>query len=280
MLHDVEVLLHRDLGSPEPSLSVLVVIELLLVNILSVTEHFEVVVKLFFVESVDCLHVLHDALKNLHFLLKLDFLLLLVVGIVGSQLLELFGVLLVLESSLLHLLDLKVSLLLEETFVVILVSLQNPSSLVVEGRLDSQKVLLVVLSGGLEVVTHQLDKLVNVVVLLLESLVVLLVFVSELILELRDEVFLLRNNLAAGFLLDLDVLGQLLAVFLLLELLPGPVNFDILLVRSNDLSVDLIVALFLFLFFTDASHGLSEVGFGSYLGDNIMGLLSTLFQQP
>jgi hypothetical protein len=40
--------------------------------------------KLFLIETIHCLHILHALLENLHFFLKLDFLLCLIIGIFRS----------------------------------------------------------------------------------------------------------------------------------------------------------------------------------------------------
>lgn len=54
----------------------------------ALAKHLSVEIKLFFVKTINSLHVLHALLENLHFLLELDFLVGLIVGVVGPDLLK------------------------------------------------------------------------------------------------------------------------------------------------------------------------------------------------
>jgi hypothetical protein len=71
----------------------------LLVGLGLLSEHLHVKAKLFFVEAVDRDHVLHALFKNLHFLLEADLLLGLAVSVVGSDVLQLVGVVLFILGS-------------------------------------------------------------------------------------------------------------------------------------------------------------------------------------
>jgi len=64
------------------------------VNLLSLSEDSEVELKFLVIQFEDGLHVFHAFLKGLHFLLKLNFLISLVVSVFASELFEFLGVIL------------------------------------------------------------------------------------------------------------------------------------------------------------------------------------------
>ena len=74
-------------------------------------------------------------------------------------------------------------------------------------------------------------------------------------------------------------LGQLLAVFFFFKLLPGPVNLNVLLVTRDDFRVDLVVALFLHLFFLDATLVLNRISVRADLGDDLRRFAMDLLQE-
>ena len=74
-------------------------------------------------------------------------------------------------------------------------------------------------------------------------------------------------------------LGELLAVFFFLQLLPGPVDFHVLLVTRDDFCVDLVVALFLHLFFLYATLVLNRISVRADLGDDLRRFAMDLLQE-
>lgn len=68
----------------------------------------------------------------------------------------------------------------------------------------------------------------------------MVILVIELIHELFDQDCLLIDNLRASGFLSLNFLIELLAVFLLFEFLPVPIDFDILLMRRDNFILNLI----------------------------------------
>jgi len=83
----------------------------------------------------------------------------------------------------------------------------------------------------------------------------------------------------ASFFLDLDVLSEFFAVLFLLELLPGPIDLDVLLVRCDNFRLDLVSSFSFHLLLLDSSDVLVSLSMGSDLGDNLGGLPLVLFQE-
>ena len=74
-------------------------------------------------------------------------------------------------------------------------------------------------------------------------------------------------------------LGQLLAVFFLFELLPGPVDFDVLLVGGDHLGLDLVGSLLALLVLLNTPLVFSCVSVGPNFGDDLGCFSSNLLQE-
>ena len=72
----------------------------------------------------------------------------------------------------------------------------------------------------------------------------------------------------------LNILSQLLAILFLFKLLPVPVNLDVLLVRLDDLILDLVCSLLFSLLFTSATVFVQLLGVSFDL-DDLLGSLSS-----
>jgi hypothetical protein len=116
---------------------------------------------------------------------------------------------------------------------------------------------------------HTLDQLVDIFRLLPAGLDVLVVLLLQLLHEGKDQFLFLGDDLLASLLLDLDVLVELLAVLLLLEFLPRPVDFDILLVRGDDFILNFLGTLSLQLLLADAALVLELIRMCANLGDDL-----------
>lgn len=113
----------------------------------------------------------------------------------------------------------------------------------------------------------------------LHLLDVVFVLLLDRFLELVLQFLFVRDNLLALNNLLLDVLVELLAIFLLFEFLPVPINFDIFLVGSNDLVLDLVGTLALLLFFLDAALVLNVISVSLDRCDRLVSLAADLFQE-
>ena len=102
---------------------------------------------------------------------------------------------------------------------------------------------------------------------LLHGLDVVLVLGFDGFLELLFELVLVLNNVLALDDLLLDILVQLLAVFLLFKLLPVPVDLNIFLVGGDDLVLDLIGSFAAGFLLLDAASVFSFVSVRFYLSD-------------
>jgi hypothetical protein len=216
LLLGVEVFLNLDLGVLESSLSLLKTFLHALVDLVSISKHFVVELKLLLVQLVDCLHVFHAALQNLHLLLKQDLLLGLVVSIVSPDALEFLVVLLFLHGSLGHLFLLKILLLLKQSINFFFVAFLYLFTLKVKLSLNVVKLSRVIFSHLKELLPHVVNQLINVIILFLKSLNVCLLLNIKLLHELFDQLILLSDDLPACIFLDFYVFSQLLTVFLLL----------------------------------------------------------------
>ena len=92
--------------------------------------------KLLIVQSVDGLHIFHALFKDLHFSLKLDLLLSLLVGILTHHILQLLGVESFFFLAPLQKLGLNILVILKELFDFFLVACENGGSFSVKVSLD------------------------------------------------------------------------------------------------------------------------------------------------
>lgn len=134
-------------------------------------------------------------------------------------------------------------LLVEELLDFVVVGDEDLVSLLHEGGLDLFELVGVLAAQFVEFGAHAHDEVFDVAGLALEGLGVVLFFVEDVLFELRDELQLGVDDLLAGVLLLLKLPEQLLAVFLLLEVVPGEVDLDVLLVARQHLRLDFIVPL-------------------------------------
>jgi len=148
-----------------------------------------------------------------------------------------------------------------------------------EGLLDLIKLLMVIDSHIQELLAHSFDQVIDVIVLLFQSFDVFFIFLLQLVNETADKITLLRDNLFASLLLNFDVFCKLLAVFFLFKLLPSPINFDILLMRSNDLCLDLVSSFLSLLFLLNTSGIFSCIGVRSDFSDNLGRFSSDLLKE-
>ena len=116
-------------------------------------------------------------------------------------------------------------------------------------------------------VVHQLHLLYVVLVLLLDRL-----------LELLLQLLRLQDNMLALQHLLLYVLVEFFAVFLLLQLLPVPVDLHVLLVRGDHFVLDLVRTFASRLLLLNASLVLNLVGLGLNRRDRLTSLAPDLFQ--
>ena len=162
--------------------------------------------KLLLVESVNGLHVLHAFLEDLHFLLELDLLLGLIIGILASQIFELLGVVLFVLCALLLEVFLELSVIFEQVLDLIFIGLEDVDALLLESSLDIVRLVRVVSAHLAELELHGGDQKIDVIVLLLERIHILIVFALELLKELPDKFLLLLNDESTSLFLELDFL--------------------------------------------------------------------------
>jgi hypothetical protein len=137
--------------------------------------------ELLLIQPVNCFHIFHALLEDLHFLLQFDFLLGLVISIFGSQVLKLLSIILFVFSSLTLEVLLHLSVLTKETFDLVLILFKDLASFIVECFLNVVELVDVVFSHVFELLPHGLNQLVHIIILPLEGLDVLLVFDLELL---------------------------------------------------------------------------------------------------
>ena len=116
---------------------------------------------------------------------------------------------------------------------------------------------------------HTLDQLVDIFRLLSAGLDILVVLLLQLLHEGKDQFLFLGDDLLASFLLDLNVLVELLAVLLLLKFLPRPVDLDVLLVRGDDFILNFLGTLSLQFLFADAALVLELIRVCAHLSDDL-----------
>lgn len=95
----------------------------IVVDLFSLLENLQVELKFLLIESVDTLHIFHALFKDLHFLLELDLLLSLIIGILGSKLFELLRVRLFIFRTLVLEMLFQFLVLLKEVLDLVLISL-------------------------------------------------------------------------------------------------------------------------------------------------------------
>lgn len=260
-------------------LLLLKLLDLLLVDLLSLTENVVIELQLTLIQAEHSLHVLHALLQDLHLFLEFDFLIGLIVGMSCLEVFELPVVLLLHFALVDGEFFLVFAARLEQLLDVVLVASQDVLSLLRKVLLDLIQLLTVVCTHVDELLAHRFDQVLDVVVLLLEGLHILIILASQLLHKALDQQLLLLDDLLASILLYLDVLGQLLAVLLLLELLPRPIDLDVLLVGRDDLGLNLVGSLFLGNFFLDTALVLVGEGVRADLGDDIARFFFHLFQE-
>jgi len=214
----------------------------------------------------------------LHLSLQLDLGLVLLVGVGAHDVLELFGVLFLVLLALVEVLLLKDTVLGEEVFDLLGVTLENLTSFVVEFAFDELELGGVVLTHLLVLEFHVLDELLDVVSHGLHGLDVVLVLVVETALEFINQDLLLRDDLRAGGFLGFNFLIELLAVFLLFKFLPVPIDFDILLMGGNDFVLDFVCSFLLGLILQSSAGSFSLIGLSFNRVDRALSLSKELLE--
>lgn len=167
----------------------------------------------------------------------------------------------------------------EEMVDFLVVLLQKCTALSIKLRLNLGEVVGVIGSHLVELVLHSQDEFVNVLVHLLHGDHVVLVLGVESLLEFTFKVvFVFYNFLTLNDLL-FNFWGKFLAVLFFFKLLPIPINFDILLVWSDNFILDLVRTLFLFLLLIDTAFIFVLVSDGLDLSDCHGGFAAELLQQ-
>ena len=179
------------------------------------TEHFEVENELLIIQSVDGLHVFHALFKDLHFSLKLDLLLGLLVGILAHNILQLLGVKSFLFLALLQEVGLDGLVLVEKAFYFFLVAAENGGSLTVKVSFNLLELLIVVFAHLAELVLHAGDECIDVFRHLLDGLDIVAILSIDLHFELLDQLLLIRDDLGACSLLCLNVLFKINKIVLI-----------------------------------------------------------------
>ena len=148
-----------------------------------------------------------------------------------------------------------------------------------ECAFDGCQRISVIGSCVLELPRHTLYQLVDVIILLAAGFYIFVIFLLEVHHELLNDVFLVLNDFKAGLLLHNDVSVKLFAIFLFFELLPRPVNLNVLLVRGNDLILNLFRTISLQLLLTDAPLVFETVGVRADFRDDLGRLALHLLEQ-
>jgi hypothetical protein len=172
---------------------------------LSLLKHLKIKFKLGLIQFVYSFHILHTFLKNLHFFLEFDLLFCLIIGILGSNFLKLFKIVVFTLAFLRLIVRLKFGVLPEKLGNFLTVSLDDFTSFPNKGSFNVFNLVVVVLTHVIELLSHGLNELIDVIILLLDSLDVLLIFVFELVDESLDKNVFLLDDLLACFLLNLDI---------------------------------------------------------------------------
>jgi len=119
------------------------------------------------------------------------------------------------------------------------IRLQQTSPLPLKLVLNTGKLRSIIRAHVDELELHSADQLIDVVVLAVDELHVGLVFGGDGVLELLDEFVFVFDDFLASCYLHFNILGQLFAVFFLLEFLPVPVDLNVLFVGDEHLVLQL-----------------------------------------
>lgn len=127
------------------------------VDSLALLKDLLVEIEFLFVKTVNSLHVFHTLLKNLHFLLKLDLLVGLVVGVLRSNLLKFLSLILLVVVTLLLVVLFSLLMGVEQKLDLVGIALEERLALVPELLLDSIKLGTVRVAHKNELNFHLLD---------------------------------------------------------------------------------------------------------------------------
>ena len=188
------------------SLPLFKVVKGLLIDLFSFLKDSIVELKFLLIQSINRFHVFHALLKNLHFFLKLDFLLGLIVGVLSFEFLKFIRIFLVVLRSSVHAFFFEPLVLSKELPDLLFVFLNDVISFSQEGLLDLIKLLMVIDSHIQELLAHSFDQVIDVIILLFQSFDVFFIFLLQLVNETADKITLLRDNLFTSLLLNFDVL--------------------------------------------------------------------------
>jgi hypothetical protein len=150
------------------------------------------------------------------------------------------------------------------------ISLNNFTSFSYESSFNIFDLIVIILTHIVELLSHSLDQLINIIIFLLDGLDILFILVLELVNECLDENIFLFNDLFTSFLLNFNVSSKLLTIFFFFKFLPSPINFDIFLVTCNDFCLNFVGSFLSHLFFLNSSLVLEIISVGSDLCDDII----------
>lgn len=124
------------------------------VDLFSLFENLVVELQLFLIETINCLHILHALFENLHFFLKLDFLLGLIIGVFRSQVFKLLGIVFLILCSFMLEVFFELSVLLKESADLILIILEDLATLIIECLFNIVELIAVVCAHLVELELH------------------------------------------------------------------------------------------------------------------------------
>lgn len=165
---------------------------------------------------------------------------------------------------------------LEQSLDLSIVLFEQSVSLAHELGLNLFELGFVVDAHARELELHIADQLIDVVVHQLHLLHVVLVLLLDGLLKLLLQFLLLLNDLLALQHLLLYVLVELFAVFLFFQLLPVPVDLDVLLVGGYHFVLDLVCAFASRFLLLNATLVLNVVRLSFDRSDRLAGLPSDL----
>mmetsp|Transcript_9 Transcript_9/g.21 ORF Transcript_9/g.21 Transcript_9/m.21 type:complete len:336 (+) Transcript_9:1004-2011(+) len=237
------------------------------VLVVALGEDSVVVLELLRVELVRRAHLLELLLEGLNVGLQLDLQLVVLLGVLDEQVVDLPLVLLLPLLLHGHVRQLHRPPLLEQAVDLVLVVIQKLVALLEEGALDRLELRLVLFLKILELGSHALEHLLHIVGLLLEGLHVLLVLALELLLKLLDQLVLRVDDVAAALLLAQDLAVELLGHVLVEELGPAHFNSGVLLSRANGFFLEALKAVLSELLLMNSPLILPEVSLDPDVGD-------------
>ena len=168
----------------------------------------------------------------------------------------------------------------EKVFDLFQVNLEQRSPLPLKLILNAAQLRSIVRPHVDKLQLHGSDQLINIVVHAVDEVDVGLIFGRDSVLELLDQFVLIFDDLLASSDLHLDIFSQLLAILLLLELLPVPVDFNVLFMRDEHLVFQLCSPLYAFLLFQSTPDILLMISLKPDLVDHLVGLTAHLLQNP